>query len=94
MALRFEGYYARDTSTGGSDGSSNTVAARAADDEARKLFYVAITRAQESLTFTSARYYGGGVGRKSGGAGNPEQECTFVSEAIGTASDTKHAPRH
>lgn len=71
------------------DIGSNSMAATA-DDEARKLFYVAMTRARESLTFTSARQYGSGIGRgRTSAVGIAEQECLFISEAVGVASDAK-----
>jgi ATP-dependent exoDNAse (exonuclease V) beta subunit len=72
------------------DGDSNNATGQSESDEARKLFYVAMTRARESLTFTSARHYGNGIGRgRTSAAGQPEQECLFVSEAVdNVASDT------
>lgn len=68
------------------DGSRRKAVVIAAHTEARKLFYVAMTRARESLTFTSARHYGGARGRNAT-AGAPEQECTFVTEAVGKRFD-------
>jgi putative acetyltransferase len=72
------------------DGIGRNEMAASADDEARKLFYVAMTRARESLTFTSARHYGSGNGRgRTSAPGTPEQECLFVSEAVNDAFDAK-----
>lgn len=85
----------RNTSDGGGGtgtGTSNATV-QAESDEQRKLFYVAMTRARESLTFTSARHYGSGNGRgRTSASATPEQECLFVSDAVEavckTASDT------
>ena len=69
------------------DGDRNNAADPSESDEARKLFYVAMTRARESLTFTSARHYGSGIGYgRTSAAGHPEQECLFVSEAVDSAA--------
>ena len=65
----------------GSGGGGGGGGGGAAEVEARRLFYVAMTRARESLTFTSARHYGGA--RARAGAGSAEEECSFVSQAIG-----------
>ena len=73
------------------DGDSNNATGQS-ESEARKLFYVAMTRARESLTFTSARHYGNGIGRgRTSAAGQPEQECLFVSEAVDNVASHTHS---
>ena len=49
----------------------------ASEIEARRLFYVAMTRARESITFTSARHYGGAF------SGTAMAEADFVALAMG-----------
>ena len=49
----------------------------ASEIEARRLFYVAMTRARESITFTSARHYGGAL------SGTAMAEADFVALAMG-----------
>lgn len=70
-----------DPSLRNENGGKNNTTVRSDDDEARKLFYVAMTRARESLTFTSARHYGSAHGRGRT-TGRSEEECRFVRDAI------------